>query len=140
MLDTRLTDEQRSLVQTVEAFARAVVAPAGAQHDRERTFPYEAVAFRIARMQARPRGPGGALRRGREDARRPAVQEGGGDRQARRGGSGDGQRPRRTQVHGGYGFRTSTSSRGTTATVKVLEVGEGTTEVQLMLIARELGL
>jgi short/branched chain acyl-CoA dehydrogenase len=44
VLDTRLTDEQQSLVDTVAEFTREVVAPVSAQHDRDRTFPYEVVA------------------------------------------------------------------------------------------------
>ena len=44
MLDTRLTDEQQSLVDTVADFTRHVVAPVSAQHDHDRTFPYEVVA------------------------------------------------------------------------------------------------
>ena len=43
----------------------------------------------------RPHRPAGLLRRGREDAGRRAVQEGGGHRQARRRRRGHGQRPRR---------------------------------------------
>ncbi len=43
MLDTRLTDEQAQLRKTVEAFARDVVAPVAAHHDRTATFPYEVV-------------------------------------------------------------------------------------------------
>jgi short/branched chain acyl-CoA dehydrogenase len=44
VLDTRLTDEQQSLVDTVAEFTREVVAPVSAQHDHDRTFPYEVVA------------------------------------------------------------------------------------------------
>ena len=44
MLDPRLTEEQQSLVDTVAAFTREVVAPVSAQHDRDGTFPYEVVA------------------------------------------------------------------------------------------------
>jgi short/branched chain acyl-CoA dehydrogenase len=43
MLDTRLTDEQDSLRKTVQEFAREVVAPVAAHHDREHTFPYDVV-------------------------------------------------------------------------------------------------
>ncbi|WP_322769346.1 acyl-CoA dehydrogenase family protein [Frankia sp. Cr1] len=44
MPDTRLTDEQESLRRTVAEFAREVVAPVAAQHDENKTFPYEVVA------------------------------------------------------------------------------------------------
>ncbi|MDP9496591.1 MAG: acyl-CoA dehydrogenase family protein [Actinomycetota bacterium] len=45
-----------------------------------------------------------------------------------------------TQVHGGYGFMNEYVVARHYRDSKVLEVGEGTTEVQLMLIARQLGL
>jgi len=44
------------------------------------------------------------------------------------------------QVHGGYGFMNEYLVARHYRDSKVLEIGEGTTEVQLMLIARELGL
>ncbi|WGW11019.1 acyl-CoA dehydrogenase family protein [Saxibacter everestensis] len=45
-----------------------------------------------------------------------------------------------TQIHGGYGFMNEYLVARQYRDSKILEVGEGTTEVQLMLIARELGL
>lgn len=45
-----------------------------------------------------------------------------------------------TQVFGGYGFMNEFLVSRHYRDSKILEVGEGTTEVQLMLIARELGL
>lgn len=45
-----------------------------------------------------------------------------------------------TQVFGGYGFINETRVARHYRDSKILEIGEGTTEVQLMLIARELGL
>jgi alkylation response protein AidB-like acyl-CoA dehydrogenase len=45
-----------------------------------------------------------------------------------------------TQVHGGYGFMNEYTVARHYRDSKILEIGEGTTEVQLMLIARELGL
>jgi len=45
-----------------------------------------------------------------------------------------------TQVHGGYGFMNEYPVARQYRDSKILEIGEGTTEVQLMLIARELGL
>ena len=44
-----------------------------------------------------------------------------------------------TQIHGGYGFMNEYPVARHYRDSKILEVGEGTTEVQLMLIARELG-
>ncbi len=45
-----------------------------------------------------------------------------------------------TQVHGGYGYMNEYLVARHYRDSKILEIGEGTTEVQLMLIARELGL
>ena len=45
-----------------------------------------------------------------------------------------------TQVFGGYGFINEFPVARHYRDSKILEIGEGTTEVQLMLIARELGL
>ncbi len=45
-----------------------------------------------------------------------------------------------TQVWGGYGFMNQNAVARHYRDSKILEIGEGTTEVQLMVIARELGL
>ena len=45
-----------------------------------------------------------------------------------------------TQIHGGYGFMNEFTVARHYRDSKILEIGEGTTEVQLMLIAREAGL
>ncbi|MBU2669997.1 acyl-CoA dehydrogenase family protein [Actinoplanes bogorensis] len=45
-----------------------------------------------------------------------------------------------TQVHGGYGFMNESAVGRMYRDAKILEVGEGTSEVQRMLIARGLGL
>ncbi|GAB3675874.1 acyl-CoA dehydrogenase family protein [Saccharopolyspora tripterygii] len=45
-----------------------------------------------------------------------------------------------TQIFGGYGFMNETLVGRFYRDSKILEIGEGTSEVQLMLIARELGL
>jgi short/branched chain acyl-CoA dehydrogenase len=45
-----------------------------------------------------------------------------------------------TQVHGGYGFTNESAVGRFYRDAKVLEIGEGTSEVQRMLIARDLGL
>ena len=41
-----------------------------------------------------------------------------------------------TQIHGGYGFMNEYPAARHYQDSKILEIGEGTTEVQLMLIAR----
>ncbi|MEC3994325.1 acyl-CoA dehydrogenase family protein [Actinacidiphila sp. DG2A-62] len=45
-----------------------------------------------------------------------------------------------TQVHGGYGFMNEYPVARMWRDAKILEIGEGTSEVQRMLIARELGM
>jgi alkylation response protein AidB-like acyl-CoA dehydrogenase len=45
-----------------------------------------------------------------------------------------------TQIHGGYGFMNETPVARFWRDSKILEIGEGTSEVQRMIIARELGL
>jgi alkylation response protein AidB-like acyl-CoA dehydrogenase len=45
-----------------------------------------------------------------------------------------------TQIHGGYGFINDYPVARHYRDSKILEIGEGTTEVQLMLVARSLGL
>ena len=45
-----------------------------------------------------------------------------------------------TQVHGGYGFMNESAVGRFYRDAKILEVGEGTSEVQRMIIARDLGL
>jgi alkylation response protein AidB-like acyl-CoA dehydrogenase len=45
-----------------------------------------------------------------------------------------------TQIHGGYGFMNETPVARFWRDAKILEIGEGTSEVQRMLIAREFGL
>jgi short/branched chain acyl-CoA dehydrogenase len=43
MIDTSLSEEQEHLRQTVEDFARKVVAPVATYHDATKTFPYDVV-------------------------------------------------------------------------------------------------
>ena len=45
-----------------------------------------------------------------------------------------------TQVHGGYGFMNESAVGRFYRDAKILEIGEGTSEVQRMIIARDLGL
>ena len=102
---------------------------------------YQAIAFKIARMEARAH----AARMAWYDAAAKMVK---------------GQEFRReaylaklisseaamdnardaTQIHGGYGFMNEYRVSRHYRDSKILEIGEGTTEVQLMLIARGLGL
>ena len=43
-LDHLLDEEQLALVEGVREFAQQVIAPVAAQHDRDKTFPYEIIA------------------------------------------------------------------------------------------------
>jgi alkylation response protein AidB-like acyl-CoA dehydrogenase len=45
-----------------------------------------------------------------------------------------------TQIHGGYGFMNETPVARMWRDAKILEIGEGTSEVQRMIISRDLGL
>jgi alkylation response protein AidB-like acyl-CoA dehydrogenase len=45
-----------------------------------------------------------------------------------------------TQIHGGYGFMNEFPVARFWRDAKILEIGEGTSEVQRMVIARDLGL
>jgi short-chain 2-methylacyl-CoA dehydrogenase len=45
-----------------------------------------------------------------------------------------------TQVYGGYGFMNETPVARMWRDSKILEIGEGTSEIQRMIIARDLGL
>jgi short/branched chain acyl-CoA dehydrogenase len=45
-----------------------------------------------------------------------------------------------TQIHGGYGFMNETPVARMWRDAKILEIGEGTSEIQRMIIARDLGI
>jgi short-chain 2-methylacyl-CoA dehydrogenase len=45
-----------------------------------------------------------------------------------------------TQIHGGYGFMNEFPVARFWRDSKILEIGEGTSEIQRMVIARDLGL
>ena len=102
---------------------------------------YQAVAFRIARMQARAY----TARCAYHDAARlmlagkPFKTEAAIAKLVASEAAMDNARDA-TQVHGGYGFMNEYPVARHYRDSKILEIGEGTTEVQLMLIARELGL
>ena len=87
------------------------------------------------------RGPPARVPRGVAARHRPAVQARGGGGQAvrHRGGRSTATRSA-TQVFGGYGFIDETPVSRHYRDAKILEIGEGTSEVQRLVISRALGL
>ena len=93
--------------------------------------------FMIADMEVRAHTARLAYyRRRREDAARRAVQARGRDRQAVLLGDRVDNARDAAQVHGGYGFMNEFPVGRFYRDAKILEIGEGTSEVQRMLIAR----
>jgi short-chain 2-methylacyl-CoA dehydrogenase len=121
-------DESVKYAKEREAFGR----PIGAN---------QAIAFKIARMEARVH----AARTAYYDAAakmlagRPFKKEAAIAKLVSSEAAMDNARDA-TQVHGGYGFMNEYPVARQYRDSKILEIGEGTSEVQLMLIARELGL
>ncbi len=121
-------DESVSYAQTREAFGR----PIGAN---------QSIAFMIADMEARAhtsrvlwREAAGRMQRGESFKHQAAIAKMVTSEAAM-----DNARAA-TQVHGGYGFTIEFPVGRFYRDAKILEIGEGTTQVQQMLIARELGL
>ncbi|ORB71614.1 acyl-CoA dehydrogenase [Mycobacterium shinjukuense] len=102
---------------------------------------YQAISFKIARMEARAH----AARMTYYDAAakmlagKPFKKEAAIAKMISSEAAMDNARDA-TQIHGGYGFMNEYPVARHYRDSKVLEIGEGTTEVQLMLIARSLGL
>lgn len=102
---------------------------------------YQAIQFKIARMQARAHTARLAYydAAARMLASKPFKTEAAIAKMVAGEAAMDNARDA-TQVFGGYGFINEFTVARHYRDSKILEVGEGTTEVQLMLIARELGL
>lgn len=102
---------------------------------------YQAISFKIARMEARAY----AARTAYYDAAakmlagKPFKKEAAIAKMIASEAAMDNARDA-TQIHGGYGFMNEYPVARHYRDSKILEIGEGTTEVQLMLIARSLGL
>ena len=102
---------------------------------------YQSIQFKIADMAARATaGPARLVRRGGRLLAGGLVQAAGGDRQADRSNAAMDNARDATQIFGGYGFMNEFPVARFYRDAKVLEIGEGTSEVQRMMIARELGL
>ncbi|GAA3700675.1 acyl-CoA dehydrogenase family protein [Zhihengliuella alba] len=102
---------------------------------------YQAIQFKIARMQARAHTARLAYYKAASKmlAGKPFKSEAAIAKMVAGEAAMDNARDA-TQVFGGYGFMNEFRVSRHYRDSKILEVGEGTTEVQLMLIARELGL
>jgi hypothetical protein len=102
---------------------------------------YQAISFKIARMEARAHTARLAYYDAafRMLARKPFKTQAAIAKMVAGEAAMDNARDA-TQVFGGYGFINEFTVARHYRDSKILEVGEGTTEVQLMLIARELGL
>jgi short-chain 2-methylacyl-CoA dehydrogenase len=121
-------DESVRYAKEREAFGR----PIGAN---------QAIAFKIARMEARTHAARTAYydAAARMLAGRPFKKEAAIAKLVSSEAAMDNARDA-TQVHGGYGFMNEYPVARQYRDSKILEIGEGTSEVQLMLVARELGL
>ena len=102
---------------------------------------YQAVAFKIARMEARAHTARCAYYEAASLmlAGKPFKKEAAIAKMVSSEAAMDNARDA-TQIHGGYGFMNEYPVARHYRDSKILEIGEGTTEVQLMLIARGLGL
>ncbi|MCW2687103.1 MAG: acyl-CoA dehydrogenase domain protein [Mycobacterium sp.] len=102
---------------------------------------YQAIAFKIARMEARAH----AARTAYYDAAalmlsgKPFKKEAAIAKLVASEAAMDNARDA-TQIHGGYGFMNEYTVARHYRDSKILEIGEGTSEVQLMVVARQLGL
>ncbi|MCV7345947.1 acyl-CoA dehydrogenase family protein [Mycolicibacterium rhodesiae] len=102
---------------------------------------YQAIEFKIARMEARAH----AARTAYYDAAalmlagKPFKKEAAIAKMVASEAAMDNARDA-TQIHGGYGFMNEYPVARHYRDSKILEIGEGTTEVQLMIIARQMGL
>jgi alkylation response protein AidB-like acyl-CoA dehydrogenase len=118
------------------------VAYAGERHAFGRPIGrHQAIAFKIARMEARAHTARLAYyaAAGRMLAGKPFKKEAAIAKLVASEAAMDNARDA-TQVYGGSGFMNATPVARHFRDSKILEIGEGTSEVQLMLIARELGL
>jgi len=102
---------------------------------------HQAIAFKIARMEARAHAARTAYydAAARMLAGRPFKKQAAIAKLVSSEAAMDNARDA-CQVHGGYGFMNEYSVARQYRDSKILEIGEGTSEVQLMLVARELGL
>ncbi|MCV7191415.1 acyl-CoA dehydrogenase family protein [Mycolicibacterium brumae] len=121
-------DESVKYAKARSAFGRPIAA-------------YQAIEFKLARMEARAQ----AARAAYYDAAalmlagKPFKKEAAVAKLVSSEAAMDNARDA-TQIHGGYGFMNEYPVARHYRDAKILEIGEGTTEVQLMIIARQMGI
>lgn len=143
----RILDEGRIAIAALSVGAAQGCVDASVEYSKQRESfgqpisHYQGVSFKIARMEARAHTARLAYYRaaelmlaGRSFKKEAAVAKLVAGEAAM-----DNARDA-TQIFGGYGFMNEYVVARHYRDSKILEIGEGTTEVQLMLIARELGL
>ncbi|MBS7547958.1 acyl-CoA dehydrogenase family protein [Dietzia massiliensis] len=142
-----ILDEGRIAIAAVATGAAQGCVDESVKYARERESmgrkigEFQAISFKIARMEARAH----TARCAYHDAARlmlagkPFKKEAAIAKMVASEAAMDNARDA-TQIHGGYGFMNEYPVARHYRDSKILEIGEGTTEVQLMLIARGLGL
>lgn len=143
----RILDEGRIAVAALSVGAAQGCVDASVKYAQERTSfgkpiaSYQAISFKIARMEARVSAARAAYYEAASKmlAGEPFKKEASIAKLIAGEAAMDNARDA-TQVHGGYGFMNEYLVARHYRDSKILEIGEGTTEVQLMLIARALGL
>ncbi len=143
----RILDEGRIAIAALATGAAQGCVDESVKYARERTAfgqqigRYQAIEFKIARMEARAHTARTAyydaaalMLAGKPFKKQAAIAKLVASEAAM-----DNARDA-TQIHGGYGFMNEYPVARHYRDSKILEIGEGTSEVQLMLIAREMGL
>ncbi|GAA2099149.1 MULTISPECIES: acyl-CoA dehydrogenase family protein [Brevibacterium] len=143
----RILDEGRVAIAALSVGAAQGCVDASVKYAKERKAfgkpigDYQGVSFKIARMEARVAAARAAYYAAASKmvAGEPFKKEASIAKLIASDAAMDNARDA-TQVHGGYGFMNEYLVARHYRDSKILEIGEGTSEVQLMLIARELGL
>jgi alkylation response protein AidB-like acyl-CoA dehydrogenase len=143
----RILDEGRIAIAAVSVGAAQGCVDASVQYAKERTTfgkpigDYQGISFKIARMEARVQTARAAYyaAASKMESGLPFKTEAAIAKMVASEAAMDNARDA-TQVHGGYGFMNEYLVARHYRDSKILEIGEGTSEVQLLLISRSLGL
>ncbi len=143
----RILDEGRIAIAALSVGAAQGCVDESVRYAKERSAfgqpigNYQAIEFKLARMEARAQ----AARSAYYDAAalmladKPFKKQAAIAKMVASEAAMDNARDA-TQIHGGYGFMNEYTVARHYRDSKILEIGEGTTEVQLMVIARQMGL